>query len=282
MISLIICSRTSALSNELYQNIDESIGCEYELITIDNSNNKYSIFEAYNLGIGKSSGSFLCFIHDDILFHTQNWGLILNNIFDKNPNIGLIGVAGAKIKTKMPSVWWDCLEDFKVLNLIQHLDADKKQFWNKGFQKSEEEVVVVDGVFLAAKRIDGIGFCKKLKGYHNYDLNLSFEYLKKGFKIVVTNKILIEHFSLGKLDKSWIISALKIHEIYSDFLPLTSLDVYEIKNQEFKNGSKFVNELLYYKMFREAIFLWSKLVRLKPKSKFHLEFIKKIKTACLP
>jgi hypothetical protein len=28
-----------------------TIGCEYELIIIDNSENKYSIYEAYNLGI---------------------------------------------------------------------------------------------------------------------------------------------------------------------------------------------------------------------------------------
>ena len=62
MISVIICSRTSTIGTALSENIKNSIGCEYELISIDNSKNTYSIFEAYNLGIQKSKFDFLCFI----------------------------------------------------------------------------------------------------------------------------------------------------------------------------------------------------------------------------
>jgi hypothetical protein len=51
MISLVICSRTSQLNESLRQNIDETIGVEYELVLIDNSKNELSIFEAYNKGI---------------------------------------------------------------------------------------------------------------------------------------------------------------------------------------------------------------------------------------
>lgn len=51
MLSLIICSRTPRISEELERNIAETIGCEYELVVIDNSKNKYSIFSAYNQGV---------------------------------------------------------------------------------------------------------------------------------------------------------------------------------------------------------------------------------------
>ena len=66
MISLIICSRTADISDELKQNIATTIGCEYELCVIDNSRNEYSIFTAYNEGVRRAKGDILCFMHDDI------------------------------------------------------------------------------------------------------------------------------------------------------------------------------------------------------------------------
>jgi hypothetical protein len=56
------------------------------LIVIDNSENAYSILEAYNLGIEISKGDFLCLIHDDVLFHTKNWGSIVQDVFEQNKN----------------------------------------------------------------------------------------------------------------------------------------------------------------------------------------------------
>jgi len=51
MISIIICSRTASISDELTQNINQTIGIPYELVIIDNSDNLYSIFSAYNEGV---------------------------------------------------------------------------------------------------------------------------------------------------------------------------------------------------------------------------------------
>ena len=70
MLSLIICSRNSDISATLKKNIETTIGINYELIVINNSLNHYSIFEAYNQGIRKSKYQFLCFMHEDILYHT--------------------------------------------------------------------------------------------------------------------------------------------------------------------------------------------------------------------
>ena len=65
MISIIICSRTATISKKLSANIAETISCDYELVIVDNSENKYSIFNAYNIGIKRSKGKYLCFVHDD-------------------------------------------------------------------------------------------------------------------------------------------------------------------------------------------------------------------------
>jgi hypothetical protein len=54
MLSLIICSRYSVISNDLKKNIKLTIGVKFELIVINNSNNEFSIFSAYNEGVKKS------------------------------------------------------------------------------------------------------------------------------------------------------------------------------------------------------------------------------------
>lgn len=87
------------LLSALKDNVDSTIGTEviYEIIAIDNSDNKYSIFEAYNIGIKRSKGDFLCFAHENIKFHTNNWGINLLNHFNHDNSLGMIGVAGGSM-----------------------------------------------------------------------------------------------------------------------------------------------------------------------------------------
>lgn len=283
MISLVICSRSKWISSELEKNIKDTIGLTYELIIIDNSKNDRSIFEAYNIGIERSSGDIICFLHDDIFIHTKNWGKIIEQLFWEKPEAGLIGIAGSKIKTKMPSAWWDCPEEQKVINIIQHFKEPEREQekWYKGFNTdSEVEVAVIDGVFIALRKDESIYFNDTMKGFHNYDMNISLEYAKKGYKILVTNKILIEHFSIGTISKSWYKSTSQLHKVYAGFLPLkmdsTTLES-SISKQEFENGVNFINGLLKYDLRKQAFYYWMYLIKLKPYSKFHWRFLKSIK-----
>ena len=277
MISIIICSRLQKISADLSANIKNTIGCDYELIVIDNSENKYSIFEAYNLGLESSKGEFICFIHDDIFIHTNGWGNNLQRIFNEDPKIGLIGVAGAKIKTKMPSACWDCPEDQKVINIIQHFPNKEKEKWFIGFDDASiKEVVAIDGVFMASRKDDKIHFNENLKGFHNYDLNISFEYLKYGYKILVTNKILLEHFSLGTINESWINSTYTIHNFYKTLLPLDCHQNKINKKLEVSNAIIFINECLKFNKYKEAYSVWLQLFLLKPVSKYHIHFWKRM------
>ncbi|QBO58352.1 glycosyltransferase [Chryseobacterium salivictor] len=278
MISIIICSRTPEISPQLFQNIEESIGYDYEIIVIDNSKKIYSIFEAYNIGIKNSKGNYWCFAHDDILLHTQNWGKEIKKIFENDEEIGLIGIAGSKIKTRMPSAWFDCDESLKVNSLIQHFNSDKVKLWERGWKDSRnEEVSVIDGVFMVGRKNDSIKFNEELSGFHNYDLNLSLAYKNANYKVIVTRNVLIEHFSIGKIDKSWYISALQFDTEYGRYLPLKVNDIIsksDFRLQELKNGTTFCLYLINNDLKFEAIKYWIKLISLKPVSKFHLHFIK--------
>ncbi|MGO4906199.1 glycosyltransferase [Flavobacterium sp. W20_MBD1_R3] len=273
MISIIICCRTQIISNDLSENIKNTIGCEYELIVIDNSENKYSIFEAYNLGIEKSLGECLCFIHDDILFHTEDWGCILESIYNSDEKIGLIGLAGSKVKTKMPSAWFNCHEDESVYNLIQHVSKDKKENWFFGFEKPREELVVIDGFFMAMKKECHVYFNTFLKGFHNYDLNISLEVLKAGYKIIGTNEIIVEHYSVGNLNSDWVKSTYQIHKLYSEFLPLTLYNNKENKDHEIKNAKEYINKSVSLGMTFEAFKVWGRLFLLNPLTKYHISFL---------
>ena len=277
MISIIICSRTSELSNELYQNIDETIGCKYELIIIDNSQNLYSIFEAYNLGIKRSSGAYLYFIHDDILFITKNWGVVLTSIFEANVNIGLIGVAGGKVKTRMPSAWWDNYEGQNVINIVQHHKGKEKEVHNYGFDKQQNvEVAVIDGVFMALRKDTRIAFETRLQGFHAYDLNLSFEVIKLGYSIVVTNEISIEHYSSGVINESWVKSSYKLHKLYRKQLPIFVNGSTVSKDHEVINAHRFINKSLQFNFKRLAILVWFQLVLIRTFSLDNLKILKRI------
>ena len=276
MLSIIICSRSQNITPNLSENINNTVGCEYELIIIDNSKNEYSIFEAYNIGIQKSNFDFLCLIHDDIFIHTKDWGKVLLDIFNKDQQIGLIGIAGCKIKTKMPSPWWNCPEDQKVINILQHYPNKDKTRMLTGFNNyTDVEVVVIDGVFMVMRKDECVQFDRTMIGFHNYDINISFEYKKRGYKILVTNQILIEHYSTGSLNRAWVKSTYQLHKKYKDILPLKSESSVVKKDSEIANGANFIEECMRFKKYGIAYLIWGKLFCLYPNFKWHLKFLKR-------
>lgn len=275
MLSIIICSRAQTITSDLSDNIKNTVGCEYELIIIDNLENLYSIFEVYNLGIEQSNGDYLCFIHDDILFHTNGWGNIVQHIFIEDQQIGLIGIAGTKSKTKMPSLWWSCPKEDKIVSIIQHIPDSEIQRWNSGFEKvSMVEVVAVDGVFMVMRKDDHIRFNPEMIGFHNYDLNLSFECKKAGYKIMVSNEILIEHFSLGTIEGVWVESSYQLYTLYKNSLPLNFEKNKINRKREIANAIWFITECLKFKKFTIALLVWWKLFYLQPFLFFHVIYWK--------
>lgn len=277
MISIIICSRTKTINSILSENINNTIGCDYELIVIDNSANKYSIFEAYNIGIEKSTNNYLCFIHDDIIFHSKDWGNTINNLFRNEPQIGLIGIAGSKFKTKIPSTWWNCPQELKSINIIQHFSNGEIIHQKFGFKNnSMQEVVTIDGVFMVLRKDLNIIFNSEMNGFHNYDLNLSFECVKKGYKIIVTDEILIEHFSTGTINEAWVDSVFEIHNLYKNILPLSIPANKTNEKFEVANAIRYINRCLKFNRNTKAFFIWKILVFKHPYSRFHFTFLRGI------
>ena len=89
---MIVCCKQTDISTGLRANIGRTIGVECEIIVIANSRNEYSLFYAYNLGAEKAQYEVICFLHDDILFRSNNWGEHVLTVLG-NKDVGLLGVA---------------------------------------------------------------------------------------------------------------------------------------------------------------------------------------------
>lgn len=217
MISIIVCNKDKSRIQPLRENILRKIGnVKYELIIIDNSRNNYSIFEAYNEGVNQSNYEKLLFIHDDILFHTAKFGEVLLNL--ALPNLGVLGIAGAKLKTKVTSPWWITNYDEVPSGIlfqsnIQQYSNTNSQLVNLGFTYDNqiEEVLLVDGVLLytSKENCSHNPFDENYNSFHFYDLDFSLCMHKFRKKNYVTNAILIEHYSSGSLNKDWVHASYK-------------------------------------------------------------------------
>jgi len=220
MISIIICTLEEEIKYVLSDNIEKTIGVDYEVIYIYNENNKYSIFEAYNLGVSKAKFSICCFMHDDIIYQTFNWGAFVVEYFEKNKDLGAIAVAGCKYLRKMPSIW--SIPKYNVFNIIQSDKKNKVKYWLN--DSKAENIIVFDGMWFCIRKslFDIIEFDKiTYDGFHFYDLDIAMQIYIAGFKIKSVPNILIEHTSMGYLDRNWLKNAFKFYSKWSFFLPVS-------------------------------------------------------------
>ena len=223
MISIIICSRNKHLPENLLENIEDTIGVDYEIIAIDNSEQKHSIFSAYNLGVVQSKFSVLCFVHEDVFFHSKLWGeKIISHL--SSQQTGIIGLAGSGFIPQIPTNW---LRNERARNIIQSSKAEnyitKHFLLPENYTFLQKEVVALDGVFLCMRRdvFDHLRFDESLGGFHAYDLDISIQSYMTGYKNYVVYDILVEHFSRGNFDKEYFVKTINVFKKWENHLPLS-------------------------------------------------------------
>lgn len=235
MISIIICSVNHQLLTQIKLNIDQTIGVKYEIIALNNKDAKDGICKVYNRGGEKAVFPILCFVHEDVLFDTLNWGAALIKHF-KDSDIGLLGIAGGDTKGLVPSSWSSSLKSNEV-NFIQHTKkgTDKGEhifLTANNNPQVQKKVTTVDGVFLCTtKRIFSENKFDEsnLKGFHGYDIDYSLQVFMS-YDVVVVFDILLHHFSEGKPDKHWVDSAVIISKKWRKKLPVS---VYPLSVKDF-------------------------------------------------
>ena len=207
MLSIIISSYQPHYYQALEKNIAETIGIPYEVIKVDNPG-KMGICEAYNHGAQKAQYDYLLFLHEDVLFETPNWGLILTQLLSKK-SIGCVGLAGGDYVSTYPLPWWQNKER-RFLHLNQISTNEEKKINRLTEHKN---VIFLDGVFIACRRNIFLEtrFSDYLQGFHGYDMDFSWR-ASQTHQNIVSHEITLTHFSAGYPNIEWFKSLILIWE----------------------------------------------------------------------
>ena len=198
-----------------------------EVIPFENPGT-HSLSEAYNILLEKASNDIVVLCHDDIYFEKSSWGNKILKHFKKNPDYGILGVAGS---TKMPEsgMWWE--DRRKMRGIVNHEHEGRKweSKYSSNIGNSVDDVVLVDGVFLVInKQKYKENFNEEVKGFHFYDVDFSFRNYLKGVKIGVIYDVRVTHKSIGQTNQQWEDNRKIFAEREKDNLP-------QILKDDFKN-----------------------------------------------
>lgn len=269
MLSIIVSSYQPEYFLQFSNNIEETIGVNfaYEIIQIWNPN-LMGICEAYNKGAEKAQYENLLFVHEDVLFETQNWGAILIN-FLEDERMGCIGLAGANYIPNTPAPWW-IIDNYKNSHLA-HFNKKTNKRYDYTFSSDNGLLPskILDGVFLACRKNiwKRVKFNEELKGFHGYDINFSLAVseIKQNH---ILNKINIVHFSAGSLTSEWMTQLIKAYNLSS----YKQKDIIN-KDTELASFKYFADQLRHLDFpANEKLFYLQKFISFK-----HLGFINWIK-----
>jgi hypothetical protein len=224
MFSIIICSIHPPQLEQLRANIADTIGQPYELLVWDNREAKKGLCEVYNMLAAKAVYPYLCFVHEDIIMSSRQWGSRLINTFEQNESLGLIGISGSKYKSKTLSGTATGMLEYDYLEIL-HRNAKQEniELFSNPSGSDLEHTVTLDGVFLITRKTvwQEIPFDEKmLKGFHLYDLDFSFRVQQK-HRISVLYDMGLTHLTEGgSFGDQWLDDTIRWHQKYKKDLPV--------------------------------------------------------------
>ena len=217
MITVVYCTRQT--NPEHKEHIIKSSGLHKHIEVIEIINNGESLTHAYNRGLNQAKNDIVVFCHDDLTIETKQWGNKLLKQFEKNPEYGIIGVAGSKYMAESGQ-WW--ADKKKMYGRVQHTHEGKSWLsaYSADLGHELEEVVVVDGLFFAVDKTKlKTTFNESVEGFHFYDVTFCFENHLKGVKIGVSTLVRVNHQSIGMTNQSWEDNRIAFAENFKDNLP---------------------------------------------------------------
>lgn len=184
------------------------------------NNGKKSLSQVYNEILNESKTEIVVICHDDILFEKPYWGKRLFEQFEKNPNFGILGVAGTKFLPKS-GMWWEIQSE--MIGQVYHQENGKKWLseYSKPVGSKIIETVLVDGLFLGInKKNIKSKFDESYNGFHFYDVSFCFNNYIQGVKIGVVSNIPLTHLSVGRTNDQWEFNRTLFSEKNKNNLPL--------------------------------------------------------------
>lgn len=180
-IAFIICVNNDDLYQKAVKYINALLVPDGFTVEIVDIRNQTSMTSGYNEGIKKSDAKYKIYIHQDVLIINMNFIVKILDIFNKNEEIGLIGVIGAKY-IPIDGIWWKSTKKVgKVYDshrgIIELLDFQLSS-------KNHEFVSAVDGLIMITQ-YDIPWRADIFDGWHFYDISQCLEFIRNGYKIIV-------------------------------------------------------------------------------------------------
>ncbi len=223
---MITIGYSTRISNDEFKNhIIKTIGLpkdKFEIIEIIN-NGEFSLTQAYNRIINESKFNHIVFTHDDVIYETNNWGNKMLDLFKKNSDYGIIGIAGTT--DLVNGKWWEIKES--MCGVVKHQSEGKS--WVSKYSEDQgnklKEVVVLDGLFfMVDKRMLKATFDEEFDKFHFYDVSFTFENHIKGVKVGLTTKMKLTHKSIGRTNDDWEKNKLLFEDKFHKNLPVRLTD----------------------------------------------------------
>ncbi|MGO1043856.1 glycosyltransferase family protein [Clostridioides difficile] len=187
-----------------------------------------SIASAYNKAIRETDSKYKVYLHQDTFIVNKNFIYDILEIFEKNIDVGMIGVAGVK-EIPTSGIWWD--SDDKMGKVYDSHTGKMAIYEFSNFEEEFNEVMSIDGLIMITQ-YDVLWRDDKFNGWHFYDLSQSMEFRQNNYKVVV-----------AKQDKPWCMHDSGIANISNGY------DEYRIK---------FVKEYIKLDLDRENFYEFDK------------------------
>jgi hypothetical protein len=196
--------------------------CMYKEVQIIEkvNNGEKNLSQVYNEIIDESKYDIIVLCHDDLEFDTNKWGEKVLKSFEKNPEYGILGLAGSKF-LDVSGQWWKVPQT--MYGIVNHKHEGKKwtSTYSLNINDRVEETVLVDGLFIAINKTKiKHKFDESITGFHFYDLGFCIPNYLDGVKIGVTFNNRVTHLSIGQTNQQWEDNRNKFSEKYKDKLPL--------------------------------------------------------------
>jgi hypothetical protein len=221
MISLVVCSIDDKLYEAFSASVAQTIGTNYEIVRIDNRTANKNLGRVYNEGAAKARYDHLLFVHEDVLFNSNDWGKLLLQYFNDLPDPGIIGIMGSDYISYVANGWYVRDQSRIFAHLIQQYKYTSKEPVKVDINSQKSaKVFTTDGVFMAVtKQVWQTHlFDESVEGFHGYDLSFSLRVASTHQNYFVPG-ISLTHLSEGKFDAQWFRNNLFIRRQLFSSLP---------------------------------------------------------------
>lgn len=184
-IAIVFCTNDELYESEVIAYLKRLLIPDGKRASIVSVWNAKGMAAAYNTVIDRVKSKYKIYIHHDTFIVKRDMLTDVISEFQKNEQIGIIGIAGTK-KLNAQAKWWQsqaedlrmCLYQDAVLNILRSMSVNR--------MGKLEDAEALDGIFMATSK-DVIWREDIFDGWHFYDISQCFEYKRHGYRICVMN-----------------------------------------------------------------------------------------------